>query len=179
MEEEQHTLMQNERPTIFLDHDETLMWSRSKVTGSKEFMFQMPGGRQEASYTILRPGAIEFLEALKARGYRIAMLTQGWASFQLACLSQYGIQEYFEEIYGYTPDGGLTWEIEELPPQGKWLLVDNMEADDYYRTSIKRNWLRSGDFRQGVNYLTCEDFTGYDNGQYLTSLLPEIYRILG
>lgn len=167
------------RPTLMLDHDETMFWSRSKVPGSKEFTFEMPGGRQERSYTILRPGTVEFLEACKERGYRIVMLTQGWASFQLACLAQYDLQDYFEEIYGYTPGGGLNWEIEELPPQGKWLLVDNMDPNDFYRTSIKRNWLRQGqDFRQGVNYLTVDDFEGYDDVHPLTDLLPEIYRIL-
>lgn len=168
------------RPIIYIDMDETLVWSRSRVPDCKEFMFDMPGVPTQRSCTILRPGSVEFLEALKARGYSIQMLTQGWAEFQRACLKQYEIDHYFERIYGYHPDGSLNWEIEELPPQSKWLLVDNMEANDYYRTNIKKNWMRQSElFRQGVNYLTVEDYVGYDEGLPLTDLLPEIYRILG
>lgn len=173
----------NERPIIFLDHDETLMWSRSPVPGCKEFMFSAgtsyPGDNR-MSYTILRSGSEEFLEALKERGYSIQMLTQGWASFQHACLSQYGIDHYFERIYGYNPDMSLNWEIEELPPQGKWLLVDNMDPNDFWRTNIKKNWMRMGDqFRQGINYLMADEYIGIDDVPPLTDLLPEIYRILG
>lgn len=163
------------KPILLVDCDETLIYSRSNVPGSASFIDKID---KKVEYTIIRPGTKEFLEAVHDR-YKVMMVTQGIVSFQEQCLEIHGISHLIDYIYGCLSRTELNFQPHELPPEDKWLLIDNFSDQDWGNTAVKRQWLKQDRFQEGINYLECEPFWGFDNGQSLCELLPKVYEILG
>lgn len=153
---------------VVLDCDETILYSRSCVPGSILFLYE---DDDMSSFTIARPSAKAFLEALQAKGYRVIMMTQGYAAFQRTALKLVGLDHYFEAIYGYvTPI-----EVTPMPALEKYVLVDNCHYREW-TVAEKRKWLGKLD---ETNSVKCVPFHGLEaNEDSLLTLLPEIYRLL-
>ena len=157
------------KPTIYLDIDETLVYSRSPLPDSILWQSKQWG----SCYTIARPSSYDFIKEL-SKDYRIASVTQGVVGFQKEVLEKVGLLGYFEDIYGW---GDIYRSTVLYPTQEEhWLLVDNMYAQDLYE---KAKWL-------GVHMLVedqfihCDPFYGHeDNIKTLTDLLPEVHEKIG
>lgn len=155
---------------VIVDLDESVAYSRRKVEGSIEFFYD---NETTPSYTIVRPSAKPFLQALKDRGYRIVCMTQGLVPFQQRVLAEAGLWEYYEGIYGYISQSLDTTAMPELPE--KWVLVDNLPQNSPTLYD-KRKWLKSN---LDDHFVQCTDFHGLeDEESSLLTLLPEIDRLL-
>ena len=168
------------KPTLFLDCDETILYSRSHIVragsaykdgetgGSIPFMYK---DDVKPSCTLARPSAKMFLDTVKDK-YHIRMITQGWVSFQQAALKAAGLLEYFEDIYGYADDGIDPTIVERIKLPEKWALVDN-DPFPY----VKARWLGVDDGWNG-RLINCSAWMGHGE-QSLMDLLPAIEKVLG
>lgn len=159
---------------IIVDVDESVVYSRSQVPGSTEFFYN---GETNPSYTIVRPSAKPFLQALKDKGYKIICMTQGEIMFQRYVLQLTGLWDSYEDIYGYYYGDShwqlLTTPMPELPE--KWVLVDNLPQNSP-TLQDKRKWLKSN---LDNHFVQCIDFHGLESEEdSLLTLLPEIDRLL-
>lgn len=84
------------------------------------------------------PGAIEALEALRARGLRMALLTNGGATSQRQSIERFGLERYFDciviegEFGAGKPDERVfrhALAATGCEPARAWMVGDNLEAD--------------------------------------------------
>lgn len=152
------------KPTVYIDLDETLVWSRSNVPGSVKVISAISTG-----FTIARPSAKEFLEILKP-DYRLASITTGIVEWQKDVLEKLGLLHYFEEINGWLDLDRTKHSVFERPE--KWLLVDNYPPHSM-NLMDKLQWLGIDEFKPH-NFVKAEDFEGRGDPAPLTLLIPEI-----
>jgi hypothetical protein len=158
---------------VFVDCDETLLYSRNHVPGSISFRY---GKDTYDSYTLKRPSAEQFLYELHQK-YTVMVVTQGVIGFQAQALALAGLSEYIEEIYGYEND--LKTRIKAPSSSqlisSRWVLVDNCIAHEDILDD-KRRWLQA-EFVEGVNFLNCTPFYGVEETSLL-DLVPSIKELL-
>lgn len=167
---EQRTTM---KPVVFLDIDETLIYSRHRLEGSTPFVYE--GVRR---FTLLRPSAQEFVQELQ-KHYSLYAMTQGVIHFQRKATEAVGLLPYLNDIFGHSNvmSGFPPYLPEQLPE--KWVLVDNCATDDWILHD-KRLWLKTGGAFLPHEHVKCVPFEGHEGAaDSLMQLLPEIQEKLG
>lgn len=160
------------RPTLMVDMDETLVYSRGKTDGSISFLH-----RGETCYVSLRPSAIPFLEAVKEK-YNLRIVTQGIVEYQEEVLKACGIRQYFESLHGYLTDDAYTHRVDPGPVADVpkvWALIDN-DPFPY----IKFEWLGCSKNVRIPQLVNCKNYYGggVEQGSLLDHL-PALGRLLG
>jgi putative hydrolase of the HAD superfamily len=93
---------------------------------------------QKEAEVRLIDGAVETLERLRARGHRLALLTNGSSLFQRRKLARFGLEGWFERVLiegelGYgKPDRrvfGMALADLGVSADEAWMIGDNLEAD--------------------------------------------------
>lgn len=131
--------------TIFVDLDETLVRTLCPDYGDK-----IPEGTPETAtrvkrdgseskyYSIIRPGAEEFLKQLRTLANKVYILTSGGTAIQSQVISRLGLDKYVDGVFGsdrYTkvPKGGITILIDDSNPRGRGVrtkMVDAMGVEE-------------------------------------------------
>ena len=158
--------MLNKDRILFLDLDETLVFSRRRLDHSVKFM-----DGDEECYTALRPSTAAFLEDVSKK-YRLMAITTGVVSFQKLVLEASGILHYFEELHGYLNLTRTEWSTPTLAGE-KWVLIDNLTPREI---GDKILWL-GAESLTNKNFIQCSDYYGVEYLQ-LTNLIPLIDEML-
>ncbi|MEX1253489.1 MAG: HAD family hydrolase [Dehalococcoidia bacterium] len=93
---------------------------------------------RRAAHIAPYPGAIETLDAMRERGIRMALLTNGEARNQRRSVEQHGLEAYFEciviegEFGAGKPDERVfrhAFQSLSCEPEATWMIGDSLEAD--------------------------------------------------
>jgi len=79
--------------------------------------------RGKYAYWCLRPSTIPFLEALRARGLDLAILSSSGEQETFAFMEEAGIRSWFSAVYGRDSQIPL--------PAGPWILVEDRDQEPY------------------------------------------------